>query len=483
MSASLLLALWALRGEAPTRADLAVSYLRFEHALRDRPPAEALRVEIERGFDGATLAFFTGDGARALSQIDDLSARLDPNRAESVAERLADALALDFEPRQIVSSTGGNLSLRLRPLRAVAADALGDRKVTVRVVMPTSTGRRTLAARELPVPHATTVEGPLVLAIPGGGDFPAARIDLELELEVAGARPRRVGSVALVGKPLEVLRRDVESRLARIDADGPPLEQALAACRARAALLDPSPSTKDSARFLLDLAAHAADVELEVAELELGRDPYRRRPGELWRVVRTGDGVDLPVRVFAPEAACGETRVPLVVALHGAGGDENMFLTAYGIGRLRDLAREHGFVAVCPRVGFGGLSPEAFDAIVRAMVYTYPIDPKRIHVVGHSMGAGAAGALRLARADRIASTALLAGAPRLGGDAKSPPLYLVGGELDPLANAAGLRRAGESVAAEGAEVEMRILAGRGHTLFVGDVLPDAIAWCLARRKP
>lgn len=477
MSAAPWIAALALVVQSPTRADLAAAYLRFERALREHPPLQSARVEVERGFDAATLAFFTGAATRALEQIDGLCAGLDPARSTNEAERLADALALDFEPRQIVSSTGGTVDFRLRPLRALDA---ADRAAKVRIVMPTASGRRVLAEREFAAPLAAQT---VAARIPGGGEFPAARIDLDVELEVLGAAPRRVGSIALMGTPLEVLRREIEGRLAGIEADGPPMEQALAACRARAALLDASSAPTDSTRFLLDLAAHAADVELEARELEKGRDPYRRRAGDVWRVVRTDAGDTLPVRVFAPESACTDARVPLVIALHGAGGDENMFLTAYGLGRLRDLARAHGFVAVCPRLGFGGLSPEAFDALLLAMVYTYPVDAKRVHVVGHSMGAGAAGALRLSRGARIASTALLAGAPRLGGDAGSPPLYLVGGELDPLAGAASLRRAAESVRAEGAEVEFRLLPGRGHTLFVGDVLPEALAWCLARSRP
>jgi len=482
MLASCLLAAFAVCSDAPTRADLAAAYLRFERALREHAPADSAREAIEREFDGATLAFFTGDGARALTRIDELSARLDPVRAASASERAADALALDVEPREIVSATGGALDLRLRALRTVATDVTGERRALVRVVMPTSTGRRVLAEHEFVGPFQAA-GSKATLRVPGVGDFPDARIDLDVELELRGARPRRVGSVALVGSGLARLRSDAEARLARIEADGPPLEQALASCRARAALLDPRSSSTESARFLLDLAAHAGEVEREVAQLEAGRDPYRRLPGELWRVVRLADGTDLALRVYAPRSACSEARVPLVIALHGAGGDENMYFTAYGLGRLRDLAHEHGFVAVCPRVGFGGLAPEAFDAIVQALVYTHAIDTKRVHVIGHSMGANAAGSLRLSRAARIASTVLLAGAPRAGGDANSPPLYLVGGVLDPLASAASLRRAGEAARAEGAEVLLRLLPGRGHTLFVGDVLPDAIAWCLARSKP
>lgn len=473
----LLLAL-ATIGE-PTRADLTAAYLRFEQALRAHPPVAAERAGIEKGFDAATLDFFMGAGTRAIERIDGLTATLDSVRAGNPAERAADALALDIEPREVSASSGARLTVRLRRLRAVDP---APESAVVRVVLPTASESRVLAEVLIQKPceaESTTA----TITVPGGGDFPGTRIDLAVEIEVPGARPRRVTSVALVGEPLASIRARITADLARVEPDGPPLLQALATCRARAALLDPRPSANDSARFLVDLAAHAAEVELEAKSLVAGSDPYRRRVGNLWRVVRLPDGSELPVRVFAPESACGEARAPLVVALHGAGGDENMFLEGYGLGTIGALAREHGFVVACPRAGFGGTSPEAFDAIVQALLFTHAIDVKRIHVVGHSMGAGAAGSLRSARSDRIASVVLLAGASRDTGGPTSPPMFLAGGELDPLASSAALRRAAESARAAGARVEFTMLEARGHTLFVGEILPRALRWCLEQQRP
>lgn len=475
----LALFLSALTIGEPTRADLAVAYTRFEHALSDHPPGPTQRTTIEREFDAATLDFFTGAGARALERIDRLAAGLDPERARNPAERAADALAVDVEPREVSASTGARLTLHVRRLRAID-DA--PEQAIVRVVLPTATGRRVLAEVAIPKPFARE-SATVTIAIPGGGDFPDARIDLDVELEVAGARARRATSVALVGEPLAAIRARIVKELARVEPDGPPMLQASVTCRARAALLDPRPSANDSARFLVDLAAHAADVELEASALVAGRDPYRRRVGDLWRVVRLADGSELPVRVHAPRSACGDARVPLIIALHGAGGDENMFLEGYGLGTIRDLADQHGFVVACPRAGFTGTTPAAFDAIVEALLYTHAIDVKRVHVVGHSMGAGSAAALRIARSDRIASVVLLAGASRDAGGPTSPPMFLAGGELDPLASPASLRRAADNARAAGARVEYTLVEARGHTLFVGEILPHAIQWCLERKLP
>src|SRR5690606_39354128 len=40
---------------------------------------------------------------------------------------------------------------------------------------------------------------------------------------------------------------------------------------------------------------------------------------------------------------------PLVIAFHGAGGEESQWLEAYGSGALAKLARERGFLLVAPR--------------------------------------------------------------------------------------------------------------------------------------
>lgn len=42
------IAVRAFAAQSPTRAVLAAAYLRFERVLRDHPPTESVRVEVER---------------------------------------------------------------------------------------------------------------------------------------------------------------------------------------------------------------------------------------------------------------------------------------------------------------------------------------------------------------------------------------------------------------------------------------------------
>src|SRR5689334_484726 len=153
--------------------------------------------------------------------------------------------------------------------------------------------------------------------------------------------------------------------LTRIQAKGPALEQALASARARAGLLRSKPSPEVLAEFLLDRPKLATELDREIGALQRGDDPYAHRTGDLWRVVKLEKG-ELALRLYAPAQAAKDARLPLVIALHGARGDENMFLDGYGLGKIRALADQHGFLLACPRTS-GALEPETIAALIRAL--------------------------------------------------------------------------------------------------------------------
>ena len=131
----------------------------------------------------------------------------------------------------------------------------------------------------------------------------------------------------------------------------------------------------------------ATQVLSESEEIEAGRNPYTHRRGDIWRPFFIDDQ-PAPMRLFCPEnrepPAAGW---PLVIALHGAGGNEHMFFAAYGVGRIKHLAQQHGFVVACPQNSPFSGQGMIFDALVESIALDYPIDRSRIYLVGHSMGA------------------------------------------------------------------------------------------------
>jgi hypothetical protein len=310
-----------------TRADLAASYLRLEEAYFANPLTGEKRIAINKGFDQATLAFFSGRNADAIRTIDGLTQSLGP-QAATPAQRVAASLKVTIEPPVWLAD---------RPLPATA-------RVQSVYEIPLPTSQEVELVARLVDPHGKTVlERPLKLAA-GPGHAIETSVPLELsgttltpgmyrvELSAADGAGRAAARVSVVaGCSLDEQRAANQERLAKISATSPALAEALASCRARNALLTDRPTENNSAQFLVDLQSLASEVGKEIKTIALGNDPYFRRPGDYWRVLTTASG-DIPLRVYASQAAAGDKPAPLLIVLHGAGGDENMFLEAYGVG-------------------------------------------------------------------------------------------------------------------------------------------------------
>jgi predicted esterase len=184
-----------------------------------------------------------------------------------------------------------------------------------------------------------------------------------------------------------------------------------------------------------------------------------------------------PVSVMLHIPPGGGAPRPLIVALHGAGGDERMFFTAYGAGQLRAIADRMGAVVVTPNTMQLGLRAERFPELLDAVAERTAVDRSRVYVVGHSMGAGVTARLASLHPTRIRAVACIAGpcgAPVAG----DPPRLVVAGTLDPLAPPARLR---PPAGTDSALVSYREATGWGHTLLVGHVLEDTIRWLLSHR--
>ena len=277
--------------------------------------------------------------------------------------------------------------------------------------------------------------------------------------------------VRIGGRDARVVREALFARLAKLDSAGP-LAQAIHATRARAALLVDTVSSERSAEFLTDPALLARAVAAEVLTLERGRNPFAREVGDRWRSYRGYNGMSVPMRVIAPRAARTRT-VGVLIALHGAGGDENMFANGYGHGIAARLAQDHDLLFVSPATTPFMASAVQFDSLMAVLQREYQLDLSRVYIIGHSMGAGAASRLAQARPQALAAVVCLAGGSAVTA-VGAPPVLFIGAELDPVIPARAVKAAASGTPTGTYEER----AQEGHTLMVRGGVIRGVSWLL-----
>src|SRR6185503_5116058 len=169
------------------------------------------------------------------------------------------------------------------------------------------------------------------------------------------------------------------------------LIRALPSAQYRIALFDLANAGEinfDRINFQSELKEAAAMLDA----LDKGSDPFAARRGDFSKAYLSKvDNTLQPFKVFVPSSYDGTKPYPLVIALHGMGGDENSYFDAYGKGAFTSEAERHGYIVACPK-GRKPASMYAGDAerdvmdVLAEMMRAYRIDTDRVYLTGHSMG-------------------------------------------------------------------------------------------------
>ncbi|MFM9117696.1 MAG: hypothetical protein ACKOU6_16210, partial [Planctomycetota bacterium] len=115
-------------------------------------------------------------------------------------------------------------------------------------------------------------------------------------------------------------------------------------------------------RLFEDAESLLGDIQQQVAR------PQLRQRGQYWRTLVADSGAKATVRMWVPELGSDAHPPPLVIALHGVGGTENMFFDMLGVGKVVRLCKERGWPIVAPRqslLGGVGLTLDQLVAEVR----------------------------------------------------------------------------------------------------------------------
>jgi predicted esterase len=454
-----------------TRADLAAAYLRLERAFFARLPVGERLAEVNKSFDKATLAFFTGQNAEAIRAIDSLTRSLAADNDQTAASGLVSLKATVDPP---VWNLDGLPDATCRVVSIYDWTASEARELTVelRLVDPAD---------------SIVFRQPLSIVVGANKQVDvSAKLDLRskglaagqyrVELATGEGEVFNAGYLNVVeGAALDQQRAENEKELAPLAPSDSQMIQAVRSCQARNRLLNDKPSSVNSAQFLADLNRLASDVASEVKSLKSGQDPYQCWLGDHWRVLRVGSR-DVPMRIYAPRSATKNDPLPLLVVLHGMGGDENMFQEAYGAGIIKRIADEREILIASP-LTYAFNDAKSLEACIETMGYEYAVDKNRVYVLGHSLGANTTARLVQGRSDIVAGACCIAGGSfQVKGN--TPPLLVVSPELDAVVPAKMLRASAAKAIQGGMPIEIREMPGYGHTLAVGAALPDAVDWLL-----
>jgi predicted esterase len=485
------------RPPTPTRADMARAYIAFERAYFARPggdpwaiptpPTDPAVVErANRAIDKAAVEMFGRNSAAAWARLRAETAWVELGREPGPVRLAADAFRAVADPPVVVLE-GGDGSVKLTFTRLSPADDGAAQDVDVVLIARVLEG---LEPNELAVGTVrlpTTPGERVTLDVPPGTIANPGLRTIVLDARADGRT--EVGVVQVSSRALDERRDRVLAQLGvqgRVHTRG---ARRVEIVKARASLLTDAPGFQRSTDFFLDLNTLADQVESEAA------GQIVRWSDDSWRVFFIGGlpdegGVAVPVRVVEPIASAvsgHDERRALLIALHGAGGDENMFVEGYGAGILSDLALNRGMVVAAPLNSPLAAGPEVFDALVDQLAEEYKFDARRIYVLGHSMGTGAATAWSRLRSDKIAAAVNIAGIVSYGeggpGARPLPPTLVVIPELDGLIPPARMNAVADAAVKAGLPVTVRRVPDYGHALVVGRILPEAVDWLLQHRLP
>lgn len=483
-----------------TRRDLALRLLTLDEAIRARPEAFAARRRpTAEAMSRATMAFFTGAFAQTMDGLSEATAAL----RGMPWDRTVAALSRMRVDAPVVATVGAasTLDVRLVPLAVAPPEDVSVAVLATWAGDDAATGDARTALAALPAePLARAAGGTLRVRTPSGTSLRPGRHRIEVRLRIPRADAPRSADPRGAPAPEDVLL------FADVAVVGDDASARFDAARFRLGLHPKAPAgTPAGVRPTLErlvgrieaaLDGQVSDVVPDVADelrrLEEGAEALENAVSTGRAYVpsraalsgsshrRTEKGKAYRLYVPPPSDGGGAGPLPLVVALHGLGGNEDMYFEAYGAGEALRQCVARGWILAAPE------DPKDAIAVAEDVRTLLDVDPRRIHLTGHSMGASAGWAALGARPGLWASFAPVAGGgvvptskPESAREA-APPVLAVTGDLD--FGRGGTLATAERAKAAGLDVEVRVLPDLDHLLVVGASLPDLFAWFAAHPR-
>lgn len=203
--------------------------------------------------------------------------------------------------------------------------------------------------------------------------------------------------------------------------------------------------------------------------VDAGKDPFAGKQGDFRRAYRSSvDQTLQPYRLLIPAAYDGVKPLPLLVALHGMGGDENSMFDSYGK-ELPVDANKAGFIMVAPKgrapasMYRGSAEQDVLD-VISEVERDYKVDESRVYLMGHSMGGFGTWSIAMNHPDLFAALGPISGGGDPAGMVKirDIPQYVTHGNDDHTVNVNSSRVMVEAGKKAGANIVYVEVPGGSH---------------------
>jgi predicted esterase len=326
-------------------------------------------------------------------------------------------------------------------------------------------------------------------------DVEAGNYRLAVKIQIPGGDPAVKYSTVHIERGLAAQFAEAKTHAAKIEASlvakrKDALAAAVSSAQYRISLFDLARASEinfDRIDFREQLKEATSMLEL----LGAGKHPFEARRGEFKKAYRSKvDNTLQPYQMFVPAAYDKSKRFPLVVALHGMGGDENSYLQGYGQGAFKVEAEKHGYIVACPKgrkpasMYIGDAEKDVIDVIAEVR-RDYNIDPDRVYLTGHSMGGYGTWSVAMNHPDVFAALAPVSGgANNPAGMSKIAhiPQLVVHGDND---STVSVERSRVMVAMGkklGAEIKYLEIPGGDHASVVTPTFKDVFDWFDAHKR-
>ena len=303
-------------------------------------------------------------------------------------------------------------------------------------------------------------------------DVPAGDYMLEVRLASDGEAPVKAAGAAFVKsvpvhlESLSVEAERLRDRIAKIgrrDGSALPTAEYALALYERADRGEVNPH-----RY--NFHDEFASANAILYALEGGRDPFAGKRGDNHKAYRSPvDQTLQPYRLFIPKSYDGTKAMPLLVALHGMGGDENSMFDFYQEGVLKREAERAGFLVVCPKgrdsasMYRGSAEQDVLDVIAE-VERDYKVDRNRVFLMGHSMGGFGTWSVAMDHPDLFAALGPISGGGNPAGMVKirDIPEYVVHGDDDKTVSVNQSRTMVEAGKKAGAKITYVEIPGGSH---------------------